>query len=418
MLQRVAIDLTPLLPGGENGGAKPLALELVRQLALLRPKTEFVLLTAEVSHAELASLEQSAANHRRVCVHGRGIGLRGRGLLERLRSRAELAAARLLPVSWRSFLRPPYEAAWASAWGHPLRSSGVSLLFCPFTAPFHAEPGVPTVSLMHDLQFIDYPQFFDQPVRQERHRHFQRACEAARRMICPSEFVRGCILSHSSLPPEAVKTIPTSIHRRLPAPGPGVLEALRARLELGQREYFLYPANFWLHKNHELLLTAYGMYFHAARADALPLVLTGAPGERAGQIDTAIRRMGLAGHVIAAGFLPDGEFAALLRGALALVFPSLYEGFGIPVLEAMALGVPVACSASASLPEVAGGAAVLFDARQPRELAGVLARLQREPELRQSLSGRGLERVRSFPTAAQMAERYWDVFREALGGRR
>jgi hypothetical protein len=176
----------------------------------------------------------------------------------------------------------------------------------------------------------------------------------------------------------------------------------------------LYPANFWRHKNHEMLLAAFGMHRARHPESAMKLVLTGAPSARRDDLMDAARRMGLADWVSFPGHLPEAEFAGLLAGATAMIFPSLYEGFGMPVLEAMAAGVPVLASNLTSVPEIAGGAALLFDPRRPSEIADAIARIEGEPALRAELIAKGRERVRNFPGPGRMSAGYLAVFEEAL----
>jgi glycosyltransferase involved in cell wall biosynthesis len=122
-------------------------------------------------------------------------------------------------------------------------------------------------------------------------------------------------------------------------------EFLRS-LGLAREEYILYPANFRRYKNHEMLLTAFLMAQAAGLPNNIKLALTGAPHE----LRIAAAALGLNKHVVFVGFVADADLAVLLENWLGVVFPSLYEGFGIPVLEAMASGRPVACSNCTSLP--------------------------------------------------------------------
>src|SRR5262249_36117751 len=165
------------------------------------------------------------------------------------------------------------------------------------------------------------------------------------------------------------------------------------------------------------LLTAFGMYRAQHPDSDLRLVCTGAPGARMDAVQDAAARMGLADWTAFTGFLSDEDFAALLQGCRALMFPSLYEGFGMPPLEAMAFGKPVLCSDVTSLPEVAGDAALYFDPRKPHAIAAAIARIETEPELVASLVARGRERVAAFADTGTMAAQYLDVFRAALASR-
>ena len=416
-LKRVAVDLTPMLPGGDNGGIKLLAIELVRRLAVLAPACEFVLLTAESSHAELASLD--AANVRRVCVsHPRGghpaTGAPG-GAARLLR--------KLLPAGVAGKTGALYarlkdrRAAWA-AQSRVLSRVGADLLFCPFTGIFFYDPAVPVVSVVADLQYLYYPEFFSSADRHEREQNFRYICRVASRVVCISEYTRTTVLQQSNLAPERTAVIGIAARERLAQPA-GTAEQVLARLQLAPGRFLLFPANFWRHKNHELLLMAWGIYRAAYPQSDLKLVLTGAPSPRRDELMEAARRMGLADWVVFAGYLPEEELAALLAGSAAMIFPSLFEGFGMPVLEAMAAGVPVLCGNLTSLPEVAGteeeAAALLFDPRRPAEIVAAIERLESEPELRADLIERSRRRAAKCLTAEEMAARYWVVFQEAAG---
>jgi hypothetical protein len=211
-----------------------------------------------------------------------------------------------------------------------------------------------------------------------------------------------------------VVTIHTRLFRRLAQASPEEAEHTLGRLGLKRDHFLLYPANFWPHKNHEMLLTAMGMYLSRHRESDLKLVCTGAPDARMECLRDFAERMGLGRRIRFPGFLPDGEFAALLQSCRAVIFPSLYEGFGMPILEAMAFGKPVLCSHATSLPEVAGDAALFFDPRRPAEIVGVIERVESDSELVSRLIERGYQRLAGFGGPADMAEQYLQVFREVV----
>jgi glycosyltransferase involved in cell wall biosynthesis len=400
-VKRIAVDLTPLLAGGDNGGIKPLALELVRGLALHAPDCEFILLTSAQSHDGLAHLD--APNVRRVCVsHPESAptpslrrAFTARRLLQRLLPAS--AVEKLGALYVRKFQRMPAESSL-------LRGLGAELLFCPFTGIFFYDPAVPVVSVVADLQYLYYPQFFTPEDRHERERNFRHICRVASRVVCISEYTRDTVLHHSDLSPDRAAVIHIAARP--------LADRSRDR-EGAPGRYLLYPANFWRHKNHELLLTAFGIYRAAHPQSDLKLVLTGAPSARCDELREATRRMGLAESVTFAGYLPEANFAALLAGAAAMIFPSLFEGFGMPVLEAMSAGVPVLCGNLTSLPEIAGDAALLFDPRRPAEIVSAIERLESHPALRAELIERGRRRAAEFLQPAEMAARYWEVFEQA-----
>ncbi len=241
--------------------------------------------------------------------------------------------------------------------GTVLREIGADLLFCPFTLPFCYDPSVPVVSIIYDLQYHYYPQFFSDEDRCCRERNFRETSRLSNKLICISEYVRKTVLENSNLEPDRAITIPIQLPHRLKKQPVRDVDSIMQRLGLGGNEFLLYPANFWAHKNHRMLITAFAIYRARHPESNLRLVCTGALENEKKALQEAVYRMGQKDWIVLPGFLTEEEFAAIFASCLALVFPSLYEGFGMPVLEAMALEKPVICSNVTSLPEVAGDAA-------------------------------------------------------------
>ena len=420
-LKRIAVDLTPVLPGGDNGGAKLVAITLVQQLSRLLPDCTFTLLTSGKSHDELAFLD--GPNVHRVCVihqdqsddapetAARARAVR-RGLKEWLGRFMTPGMRRKATALYTSlFYRWRIQRNGMKAVGPEF---DVDLIFCPFTAPLYVKPGTPIVSLIHDLQYLYYPQFFTPEERLSRDKTFRDACSLADRLICISDYVRGTVLEQGDVAPEKVHTVHHSpMTQRGPIPAEKVEEVL-THLKLANDRFLLYPANFWRHKNHTMLITAFGMYRKHRPASDLKLVLTGTSVSRMGYLQEAVRTMGLQDWVVMPGFLPDDAFVSLLQSCRALIFPSLYEGFGMPVLEAMAAGKPVLCSNITSLPEVAGDAALYFDPRKPAEICEAIGQIESDPGLRNSLIEKGYERVKAFGTVEDMARKYLAIFQDVV----
>lgn len=413
--RRVVVDLTPVLPGGENGGAKIFVLELLHRLPRLAPQCRFVLLTRAESHEELRVLD--CANVERLMVLDVPyLNLR----YSRLRSFARRVLP-WIPRGLREWLRRSGDR-FARRRKMPFAESllhrlGADLLFCPFTAPIYAEPGIPLVSTIHDLQYKTYPQFFSGDDVAHRHATFVDACRQATRLVAVSDYTRKSAIQHGDLDPQRISTIHHRLGGRLVAPPDTDASALDAH-GLSPGRYLVYPANFWRHKNHEMLLTALGM----APAYGLPgdirLVCTGATGPRRDYLMAASNALGLEERVCFRGFVTNAELAVLLANSAGMVFPSLYEGFGLPVLEAMQAGVPVACSDTTSLPELASGAALLFDPRVPADIARAMVELCTDVDCRTRLISRGRERAREFTDADRMAREYWALLCSAMGGAR
>jgi glycosyltransferase involved in cell wall biosynthesis len=209
---------------------------------------------------------------------------------------------------------------------------------------------LPSVVTLHDLQHLDLPELFSRAERAFRALAYHRSVRTAARVVCPSEFVAGRAVTLLGLDRATIRVIPHGIDHARFTPG---LEA--------REPFLLYPARNWPHKNHALLFDAFAR-LRASRPE-LRLVLTGGGGYPS-----------LPEGVEARGLVSAEELVSLYRRAAALVFPSRYEGFGQPPLEAMACGCPVACSNAASLPEICADAACYF---APDDAAGAAAAIER-----------------------------------------
>jgi glycosyltransferase involved in cell wall biosynthesis len=409
-LRTIIVDLTPVLPGGENGGAKVFVLELLRRLAERAPQTQFVLLTQASAHEELAALD--GANVRRLMVVDSGSppALRSLGarifsrilahLPDRLRRVAGRLGYSLLTQSKRSGSRSL------------LRDLNMDLLFCPFTAPTYFELNIPTVCIIYDLQYKTYPQFFAPEDVAHRGRTFKEAVRRSTALAAISDYSRDVAIAEGKLDPAKIKTIHLHISQHSLRNAPRD-ESILGRLQLVADRYLIYPANFWKHKNHEMLLTAFGIARRNGLAEDIRLVCTGAPGARQQWLQKAVRSLGLQNHILFPGYLANAELLALITNSAGVVFPSLYEGFGLPVIEAMATGVPVACSNVTSLPEVAGDAAILFDPRVPEEIAQAMISLAHDKKLTARLIQAGDARAERFSDSRLMAEQFWELFQSA-----
>jgi glycosyltransferase involved in cell wall biosynthesis len=440
MIRRIAVDLTPMLPGGANGGAKQITLNLVERMSRLAPEIEFVLLTASDAHAELAAFD--ATNVSRVCVLNRapspqsaaaagastssasaastataGSATAGTRASASWRSRARRALAPVLPPRAMQWLDHAYVAA-VNRRGRPSRvvsQLGGDLLLCPFTAPYYHDPAVPTIAIVMQLVFDAYPQFFDAEQRFFRHRDLMWATRVSSSLACLSDYVRDRVIEFGHLPSGRAMTIRPRTYRRLPDLTPTEAARIIAPLGLESENFLVYPANFWPHKNHALLVTAFAMYCAAHPESRLKLVCPGQPDPTRASLREATATMGVAERVLFPGYASEAEMAALYRASAGLIFPSLYEGFGLPLLEAMALGVPVLASNTTCIPEVAGDGALYLDPRMPRDLVSAIERLTTEPNLRQQLIAAGLAQAASLGDPDDEAREYLDLFQAVVG---
>ena len=177
-------------------------------------------------------------------------------------------------------------------------------------------------------------------------------------------------------------------------------------------DYFLYVGTIEPRKNLGRLILAYNALAKKL-PDAPKLVLAGGKGWLCDDIYAKVTELHLEDKVIFTKYVPSEDMNPLMCGALAFVFPSIYEGFGMPPLEAMACGVPVLTTGEASLPEVTGDCAVICDAYSPKSIAEGLYRLCRDEKLRLELSRRGLERAKQF-TWERSAEALHKIYKELV----
>jgi glycosyltransferase involved in cell wall biosynthesis len=245
---------------------------------------------------------------------------------------------------------------------------------------------VPSAITLHDVQHLDLPQLFSRGERAFRSVAYHRSARSARIVIVPSAFVRDRAVELLGLDAAEIRVIHHGIDHDRFTP------------DDGQREPFLlYPARPWPHKNHAVLFEAFALL--RRERPELRLVLTG--GGHEGAKPDGVETL---------GNVSLDELVSLYRRASALVFPSLYEGFGLPPLEAMACGCPVACSAAASLPEVCGDAARYFSPDDPQEIAAAVEDVLADPA---TWAARGLERAAGF-TWERSAAAHEGVYRELL----
>ena len=408
MTSRIAVDLTPLLPEGDNGGAKVFVMALLRHLASTLPDHEFVLLTQAASHGELAALD--ARNVRREMVMGRAASGRRsalasvwEGFTAYAPDAMSIAASRAVHGLYRRGQRRGARTA--------LDAIAADVLFCPFTAPtFHRE-GTPTICTVYDLQHRAHPSFFTATERAFREAMLRDAAGHADLLVAISAFARDEWLATGLVSPERMRVVSLRLASRLAAAAEQPQALAAYGLQPGR--YLLYPANGWPHKNHAALLAAFAAARVAGLDPAMRLVLPGAQDAVRERLAGEVHALHLDEQVVTPGFVSDDALATLLRHARAMVFPSLYEGFGLPVLEAMEAGVPVACSGTTALREVAGDAALLFDPERPEDIARALVAVAGDDALREALVHRGRARAAAYADTARMVREYAEILKQA-----
>jgi glycosyltransferase involved in cell wall biosynthesis len=361
---KIAVDLTPMRPGGENGGIKLAAMELLKGLqAHLGDQLQFLLFTADDTLNEATALlrERDTA----FCVFRR-IGKGNLSQALELASRSKAQVRRLLQCH-----RP-------------------AVLYCPFGALLFPSEEVPTVVTVVDTLHRDFPFSLPVQAREWRELQFRKLVASADFFQVISEYTAERLKSLYHVSPERIFVTHLPIHARLT---PAAVE---------RQPFFFYPANFWVHKNHEVLLIAYQFYLEKCAPQKWDLILTGHLDERARLLQTIAGDLGITPHVKFLGHVSEKDLARLYSSASCLVFPSLHEGFGIPIVEAMSFGLPIICGQETSIPEIAGPAAFYADMRNPQKLGEALFMIAGNEGLRNELAALGKERLRRFDFALEV----------------
>lgn len=339
--RRIAVDLTPMQMGGVNGGAKPAALGLVELLAV-RGRFD-VTVFIKASYSEALPFEG----------------------VERIE---------IVHVDDRFLLSQERMFGGKEPWSLA-RATGCDLLFAPFGDPLLWERGLPTVTQRYDLQHLDHPEFFAREELRHRGHSDRRLKDLSAHVVTSSEFSRATFTSKLAIEADRISVIPLPLPAIPEDRGAAAREVLLSNLGLTECTYLYYPANFWPHKNHALLVDAYAAATTDIGAAAPHLVLTGDTLGTEEMLRAHARNLGVADRLHILGFVSDEERDAIWRGCRALIFPSLYEGFGIPMQEAMLYGKAIAASRACSIPEVGGDAAIYFDGRDVDDMARAIRTL-------------------------------------------
>jgi glycosyltransferase involved in cell wall biosynthesis len=382
---RVLLDMRWMIPG-LAGGIENLARAFFQQLTALDGRNEYTALVPARCRFDFDVRGRS--NFRIVSLDSTSALLRREWNRLLLRGRAGLRLH-----DWRT--PQVRELQW-------LRDLGVEIAYS-FSGYIHPQVfPLRQVLVMPDIQHEYLPEFFSPDALEERQRVYTGSARRADHICAISEFTRRTLIDKLGIPAEKVTTVLLAADPKFTPRSPEVGSAEADadarvlgsyRLEPGA--YLFFPAHTWHHKNHRAATDALRV-LRDRHGMIRTLVCTGGAREAQPAIEAHIVTSGLGGQVRFLGYCPGHELPALYRGAGCLLFPSLFEGFGMPVLEAMASGCPVVCSNTTSLPEIAGDAALLVDPSDPEALAAAVHQLLTDPDLRAELIARGLARAAAF----------------------
>lgn len=272
------------------------------------------------------------------------------------------------------------------------------------TAPFLRL--MPTAVTIHDIQYRHFPENFGPLKRTWLAANVPYAARRCASVSVPSSFVKQDVANKLDVDPQKIHVVPFG-SGSLFGPQPATEEEVRQTYRIASR-YFYYPARTYPHKNHKLLIEAF-----IDMPEDVQLIFTGAPWHTDGDVLQAISRSGLTGRVRHLGKVPRAHLAGLFRGAAALVYPSRFEGFGAPALEAMSVGTPVIASNVCSLPEVVGDAGILLPPDDPARWTEAMLTVIRDQQLAEDLGNKGLVRSGQY-TWESSASAQIQAYEEAL----
>jgi glycosyltransferase involved in cell wall biosynthesis len=387
---KIGINVSWMTPG-RAGGMEWYVRNLISQLGAIDQKNEYVLVTAPNNHR---TFSLPSARWKKVAYAGQ----ENSPTVYRVVQGSVAPGPRRLPRLRRLYrrLRTLSARPWTGGLSDLIRRQDIQLWFCPLIYALPLDAPVPIVTTIPDLQHEYYPDFFTSDELALRAMGYPHSCRVATATIGISQHVADELVRLYDIPPERVFATPLALDQSYQLSPPDIdllLNRTRLKFRL-DNDFIFYPANGWRHKNHEILIEA--LHLARQRAPHLRLVLTGCELDVIDRLRPLIRRHRLQGAVRHLGYVTRDDVAGLYAACKLLVFPSLFEGFGLPLLEAMHFGTPIACSNVGSLPEVGGDAVLFFDPHKADEVASAITRGIEDDQLRARLIAAGREQVLRF----------------------
>lgn len=360
---RIGINALYLIPGGV-GGTEIYLRSLIQAIAAADPVNEYYVFTNLETDVELVP-EQDNFHHVPQKVH------------------ASIRPARL---SWEQIVLP-----WRA------RRLKLDVLFNPgFTSPLFSP--CPNVTVFHDLQHKRHPEYFRRFDLPFWRLFLYLSARFSSRLIAVSEATRLDLLRYYPIPDSKIRVVPHGVDEAF-------FEVGRQRTPEMLRHFVLCVSTLHPHKNLDRLVRAFRS-IHRSRPE-FRLIIAGMHGFQTNQIERTIIECGMGAHVHITGWIPREELLELYRKAWAFVYPSTFEGFGMPVLEALASGIPCAVSSIEPIKGIAGSSALQFEPHDEGQIASAMLRIISDAELRSRLCGAGPRRAADFSwrTAAQQTIR-------------
>ncbi len=393
---RVCLDAR--LPDGKGGGVQQYVMGLAAGLAALGGGGEdYFFLTLSGSSSWLEPYLGDGATLLPVAS---GSGRVGRAIKDRIPGWVK----RRLPAT------PRLDPGWGIPSDGTIEKAGIDVMHFTHQKGFITD--IPSIYQPWDLQHIHLPEMRSGRERQTRDAEYKLFCDRSTAVVVATSWTKRDLVTHLDVEEEKIHVVaPAGALSFYDPPSEIQLEALRRELRLPAR-FFLYPAHTWPHKNHLRLLDAIALL----KNDGVHtlFVFTGGKTDLYPRVRAHITKLGLQDDVRHLGFVSPTTMYGLYKLSDGVVFPSLFEGWGLPVCESWFAGVPIACSTATSLPELAGDAALLFDPTDPSAIADAIRELWSNDDTRRSLVERGRLRSSLF-TWEETARGMRAVYRSVAG---
>lgn len=256
-----------------------------------------------------------------------------------------------------------------------------------------------TITTIMDVGFLRRPEVYPQKELKYHNFGLKQAIKKAKKILTISEFTKKEMIELCGIDPDRIKVIYLGFDTGIFKPindQEKIKQVLKKYKIPTDCKYFFYVGRLEEKKNTPGLVKAFGKFIRDNSNQSIKLVLAGSPGHNYEEIKRIIREYNISSEVIETGWVDESDLPYLYNGSMAFVFPSFYEGFGLPLLEAMSCGTPIIASNVASIPEVAQGSALLFNPNKPEDIKRAMVDIVGSNEKRNELIKRGLKRVKDF----------------------